>query len=65
MVKKKIKIILKSGYEITVLCDNYVIKYNKNDSSIIGYEFYGIDKEHDCSIVHIDLNEIAAIIQTQ
>ena len=58
----KVRIILKSGYEIPIVCDNFKVNYAL-DTSISGYEYAGLDIESGCSPLHIDVNEIAAIIQ--
>lgn len=34
--KKTVKIILKSGYEISILCDNFKVTYNP-DTTVKGY----------------------------
>ncbi len=61
MEKKTVKIILKSGYEISILCENFNVKYN-NDTTVRGYSYEGLDTENSISPIHIDVNEIAAII---
>lgn len=59
--KKTVKIILKSGYEISILCDNFKVTYNP-DTTVKGYRYEGLDTKNSINPVHIDINEIAAII---
>lgn len=59
--KKTVKIILKSGYEISILCDNFKVTYN-SDTTVNGYRYEGLDTKNSINPVHININEIAAII---
>lgn len=56
-----VKIILKSGYEIKVSCEKFKVKYS-SDTSISGYEVTNIAKNSN-SPLHIDVNEIAAVVE--
>ncbi len=58
----KVKIILKSGYEIPIKCTNFTVKYNP-DTSIQGFSYEGLNKNTSINPMHINVNEIAAIIE--
>ena len=60
--KMTVKIILKSGYEIPVLCENFEVTYNA-DTTVRGYKYDGLDIENSVQLFHINVNEIAAVIR--
>lgn len=59
-----VKIILKSGYEIPVICEEFSIKYNPNGAAS-GYEYKGLDIKNGINPIYINVNEIAAVISYQ
>ena len=58
----KLKIILKSGQEIPIQFTHFKIQYN-SDTSIHGYSYEGLNKQISINPIHIDVNEIAAILE--
>lgn len=59
-----VKIILKSGYEIPVICEEFSIEYNPN-GEVSGYGYRGLDIKNGINPIYINVNEIAAVISYQ
>ena len=59
MGKMSIRIILKSGVEVTVKCDKFTLKQN-GFGQTTGYDIAGITENKP---VYLDFDEVAAIIR--
>lgn len=58
-MKMSIRIILKSGVEFTVKCDEFTLKQNGLGQTI-GYDISGITENKP---VYLDFDEVAAIVR--
>ena len=57
--KKTIRVILKSGAEFTVVCDQFTVKKDVLEN-LVGYEINGMT---DNKVIYLDVQQIEAVIQ--
>lgn len=60
MDKKRIRIILKSGTEFVMTCENIECRYNKFDGELVGINYNGATTNIP---LYLDLSHIAAVLQ--
>ena len=59
MPKMTVRIILKSGTEFSVKCDEFTIKRNRLDQ-VTGYDIKGITENNP---IYLDFEQVAAVVR--